>query len=200
MKHRSVLLPTQFRRAWWSHAKLSNMCLFACISSQKPEGFASRGCCPNSALNPQGPPSPCSVSGTPCSPACQTYFSFSNQRWSVPGDSKGGLGDAVVLRDRRLTSRPLPSPGSAQPWWEWPGPHKRVLEKYQGPFFPLPGFETNSLHSSLSLHQSHSCCMSVWGLDWSHFAMLLPHKYLLVLLHCFAVVFPSAPNYNKTIY
>lgn len=165
VKHQSVLLPTQFRRAWWSYAKLSNMCLFASISSQKPEGFASRGCCANSALDPQGPPSPRSAGGTSCSPACQVYFSFPNQRWSVPADTKGGLGDAVVLQGRRLTASSLPLPGRTQSQWEQPG-STEVLAKYQGPFLPSRGrFETNSLCGSPSPHQSHSCCMSVWGLD-----------------------------------
>lgn len=109
MKHQSVLLPTQFRRAWWSYAKLSNTCLFASISSRKPEGFASRGHCANSTLNPQGPPSPSSAGGTSCSPACQACFSFPNQRWSVPGDTKWGLRDCGSARQEVDSQFPAPA-------------------------------------------------------------------------------------------
>lgn len=102
----------------------------------KTRGLASRGWCANSALNPQGLPSPSSASGTFCYAACQLYFSFPNQRWSVPADTKRGLGDAVVLQGRRLTACSLPWPGSTQPGGDGQALKKESLQSTKVPFFP----------------------------------------------------------------
>lgn len=165
MKHKSVLLPTQLRRAWWSYAKLSNMCLFASISSRKPEGFASRGCCANSALNLQGPPSPGSVSSTPCSRRLPRVFFIPKSEVECARRHhrrpRGCCGSARQEADSQFhaPARQHPAPvGMAGP------PQKSPCEGLRS-LFSLPGFETNSLHVSLSPHQPHSCCMSLWGLD-----------------------------------
>lgn len=136
MKRKSVLLPTQFRRAWWSHAKLSNMCLFASISSRKPEGFASRGCCASSALNPQGPPSPGSAGSIPCRPACQAVFFIPKSEVECARRhqrrARGCCGSARQEADSQFLApaRQCPDPvGMARL-------PQRVLAKYRGLFFP----------------------------------------------------------------
>lgn len=199
MKLKSVLLPTQFRRAWWSYAKLSNMCLFASISSWKPEGFASRGCCASSALNPQGPPSPCMSVALPAPLLAKRIF-HSQIRGRVcqetPKEESGMLGAARQEADSQFLAPARQCPalvGMARP-------HKRVLAKYQDPFFPSQGLKL-ILCMVPSPHISPTAAACQCG-AWTEATLpcCWPPKYLLALLHCFAVVFPSVPNYNKTTY
>lgn len=79
-------------------------------------------------------------------------------------------------------------------------PHKRVLAKYQDPFFASQGLKlilcmVPSPHISPT---AAACQCGVW--TEATLPCCWPPKYLLALLHCFAVVFPSVPNYNKTTY
>lgn len=159
-------------------------------NSPKTKGFASRGCCADSALNPQALPSPGSTGWQPvlsCLPSCIFH-------------SQIGGGDAAAPEGEGLTAGPLPLSGSTQTQQGWPSPPRESLQSIKGSF-PPPRADLKLFLcvAFLSPHQSHSCCTSAWGLDGSHPAMLLPPKYLLALLQCFAVVFPSAPNYTKTI-
>lgn len=171
-------------------------------NSPKPGGFASGGCCADSALNLQGLPSPPDNTRwqamPPRLPSCIFHSQIRGGACQeTPRDNLAMLrlqkarGWQPVPRHRRAA--PSPS-GDSQ------APRKESLQSVEVPFPPQGGSETISLCGFLSPHQSHSCCTSAWGLDGSHSAMLLPPKYLLALLHCFAVVFPSAPNYTKTIY
>lgn len=160
-------------------------------NSPKTKGFASRGCCADSALNPQALPSPAAPAGSLCRPACQAVF-------FIPKS------EVEMLRLQKAKGwQPVPCPSQAAPRLSRDGqaPPRESLQSIKGSF-PPPRADLKLFLcvAFLSPHQSHSCCTSAWGLDGSHPAMLLPPKYLLALLQCFAVVFPSAPNYTKTIY
>lgn len=129
------------------------------------------------------------------------YFSSPNQRWGARQETPREDSGMLWLQKARGW-QPVPCPCRAAPSPSRDGQAPTESLQSVEALFPTPRADLKlfSLHGFLSPHQSHSCCMSAWGLDGSHAAMLLPPKYLLALLHGFAVVFPSAPNYTKTIY
>lgn len=164
--------------------------------SPKLEGFASGGCCADSALNPQGPPPPDTAGWQPVPPRLPSCIFHSQigggARQETPREDSGML----RLQRREADSRSLaPAPaGMAKP-------PQRVLAKHRGLLSPCQGgFETISLCGFLSPHQSRSCCTSAWGLDRSHSAMSLPPKYLLALTALLYCGLSSAPIYAKTMY
>lgn len=170
--------------------------------SPNPESFASGGCSTDSDLNVQGPPSPNSAGWQPVPPRLPSCIFHSQIRGGVCQGTTREDSGMLWLRKKIEADKPDPRPcwAAPSPNWDSQAPTKSS-HKMPSPLFPSQsGFETISLRGFLSPHQSHSYCTSAWGLDRSHSAMLLPPKYFLALLHCFAVVFPRAPNYTKTIH